>query len=176
MPYTQRKVVLILDDFSFMITGRSQKDRERLYNLFRIRHILGEDKTYYVIFVAHYLRSLAPTLRASYVKILTSVDIAETKIYYSEAMFSQSTLLTYYEYLQQYGTQNIILVNKGDERIINITLPHVGKLTQRKRIEKIGEWSLLKYKYSKRKALMFFKRNISSESENYANDGNKAST
>ena len=173
MPYTQRKVVLILDDFSFMITGRSNKDRERLYNLFRIRHILGEDKTYYVIFVAHYLRSLAPTLRASYVKILTSVDIAEIKIYYSEAMFSQSSLLTYYEYTQQYGNQNIILVNKGDEKILNITLPNVKELTQHKKIEKIGEWSLLKYKYAKRKALMFFKRNIS---ESEYNDGNKGST
>jgi len=151
---SKRKVVLILDDFSFMITGRSEADRRRLYNLFRIRHILGESHEYYIFLVAHYVRALAPTLRASWVKILTSIDSAEIKMYSSEYMFSESSLLAYYEYYTTYNDKYIILVNKGVERIIDATIPFIDKLVDYKLKENLGSWSYMEFKHRPRVKLL----------------------
>jgi len=154
LEFVQRRVVLFLDDFSFAISGRSQKDRLRLKNLMEIRHILGENHRYYVILVGHYVRSLSPILRSANIKMLTSVDVAEVRLYAQEYMFSESSLLTYFEYLQQKPNEFLVLVNFGtSEEIMNLTMPYIGYLIRKYKIEEFGPWKLYKFAASKRKLL-----------------------
>jgi len=152
--WVERKTVFIFDDFSFAITGRSKEDRKRLKNLVEFRHIFGEGRRYYVILIAHYARSLAPVLRSAHIKILTSLDAAEVKLYSSEYMFSESTLLTYFEYLQSKPDQHLVLVSYGtEEKIMNLTLPYIDLYARRKMIKEIGKWKVMKLYYGGKKLL-----------------------
>ena len=160
----RRKIVLLLDDFSFAVTGRSKKDRERLKNLMELRHILFEDKRYYIILIGHYVRSLAPVLRSSHIKVLTYLDAAELNLYLNEYMFSQSSLLAYFEYLQEKQHEKLYLVSFGTyEKIMNLTFTNIRQLTQRKRMKTIGPWTLYKMRFGKRKLLNINNNNMKNE-------------
>jgi len=158
-----KRVVMLLDDFTYAITGRSNADRRRLKNLMEIRHILGENKRYYVILVGHYMRALAPVLRSAHIKILTSLDASEVRLYSQEFMFSENSLLTYFEYLQERPNQYLVLVNFGTtEKIMNLTLGNaINEFLTKRLLKKNGVWKLYIMKYGRTKLLNYLK-NISS--------------
>ena len=168
-----RRLVLFFDDFSFAISGRSQKDRQRLKNLVEIRHILGEKRRYFVILVGHYIRSLAPTLRSAHIKILTSLDATEINLYSTEYMFSENSLIAYLEYLTERPKDHIVLVNYGTtEKIINLTLPRVGVLTRHIKVEEYGPWLLYRFAFDKKKLLNTEKVDIILEDEDENGNNN----
>ena len=117
---------LLFDDFSYKITGRSQRDREKLNMLFRIRHIL-ESNDIVLVFVVHYLRSLAVFIRSAQVRILTSITEPEIQLYSQEYLFTPSSLWDYFYYYTTKKGRYIILLHssKSGEHIIDITKKEV---------------------------------------------------
>lgn len=112
---------VVLDDYSFVLQSRTKKYYEFLNKLFRIRHLTG---TSYIIlwFNGHYSRSLAPFIRSTNYRILTSISPAEIKQYASEYIFAESDLWEYYNYYTRYPSKKIILAEfRSISKIIDIT-------------------------------------------------------
>lgn len=119
------KYYIIFDDFSYKITGRTKEDREKLNMLFRIRHVL-ESNDIVLVFVVHYLRSLAVFIRSSQVRILTSISEPEIQLYSQEYLFTPSSLWDYLHYYMRYPKRYIILLHsRSGEHIIDITKKEV---------------------------------------------------
>lgn len=124
---TGRPSYVLFDDFSFQITGRDEESRRRLNKLFRVRHILRSDDIV-LVFVVHYMRSIAPFLRYGQVKILTSITPAEIKAYASEYLFTMSSLWDYLYYFNRYPDRYIVLYGGSHgEHIIDVTEKTRGK-------------------------------------------------
>jgi len=113
----------VFDDFSFALTGRSEKDRERLNKIFKIRHYTKSNDLI-LIFIVHYVRSLAVFLRASQVRILTSVTEPEIRLYSSEYLFTPSALWDYLYHYSSSKNRYLILYNgvRSGEHIVDVTL------------------------------------------------------
>jgi Cdc6-like AAA superfamily ATPase len=106
---------VLLDDLSYVLNPRSLKGREFLTRVFKIRHLTGKDKV--IIWLnGHYSRSIAPFLRSTDYRILTSLTHPEIKQYTSEYLFSDRDL---WEYL------NALVKHK---RVILVQFKHVVKL------------------------------------------------
>jgi len=142
-PTENYDISILFDDFGFQITGRSREDRERLTKLFKIRHILGL-RRYNLIFISHYVRSLAPFIRSTNAKILTTLDTAEIPLYVQDRLFMAQDLWDYYSYLahQKYKAY-LILIQRFTGHILDITL----RASLIRQLEKILEESKVE-KYS----------------------------
>ena len=117
---SEEPIALIVDDVSFQLGSASAKQRELLYNIFRVRHILSPKAM--LVFNAHYSRSIAPFLRSAQVRILTSISEAEIKAYENEYLFTTSSLWDYLHYTNKYVDKFIILAHVfGKEHIIDMT-------------------------------------------------------
>lgn len=117
----REKYYLLFDDYSYKVTGRTLKDREKLNTVFRVRHIL-ESNDIVMSFVVHYLRSLAVFLRSSQVRILTSINEAEINMYASDYLFTVSGLWDYLYYRRKYRDRYIVLISSSNgEHIVDVT-------------------------------------------------------
>ncbi len=106
---------VLLDDLSYVLNPRSEKGKEFLTRIFKIRHLAGKDKI--ILWLnGHYSRSIAPFLRSTDYRILTSLTQPEIKQYTSEYLFSDRDL---WEYL------NALVKHK---RVILVQFKHVVKL------------------------------------------------
>lgn len=118
--FTKNHFALILDDISFQLSSTSKRTRDYLQKLFRIRHMTNYNSM--IIFVVHYARSIAPFIRSSPVKILTSINEAEVRMYSNEYLFTEPSLWDYLHYTNKYNDKYIILMNQyGRERIVDVT-------------------------------------------------------
>jgi Cdc6-like AAA superfamily ATPase len=106
---------ILMDDLSYVLNPRSSKGKEFLTRVFKIRHLADRDKV--IIWInGHYSRSIAPFLRATNYRILTSLTQPEIKQYVSEYLFSEADL---WEYLRA--------LSKRDH-VILVQFKHVSKL------------------------------------------------
>lgn len=117
------KLYIVFDDFSYKITGRRREDQEKLNKIFRVRHILNTDNII-LVFVVHYLRSLAVFLRSAQVRILTSISEPEINMYSRDYLFTTSALWDYLHYYTQYQDRYIVLYHglRSGEHIIDVTM------------------------------------------------------
>lgn len=119
-PKANRYLIIIFDDISYLLDSRSKQGKEALNKLFQIRHLTKKNAI--AIFNTHYSRSTAPFIRATPVRILTSLTEAEIDAYRQQYLFTTSALWDYLYYLQKHPDRFIILVNAwGREKIIDIT-------------------------------------------------------
>ncbi|MEM4433273.1 MAG: ATP-binding protein [Desulfurococcaceae archaeon] len=117
------KYYIVFDDFSYKVTGRRKEDQVKLNKIFRVRHILGTDNIV-LVFVVHYLRSLAVFLRSSQVRILTSITEPEINMYSNDYLFTISTLWDYLHYFTTYKDRYIVLYHgiRSGEHILDVTI------------------------------------------------------
>lgn len=117
------KYYVIFDDFSYKITGRRKEDQVKLNKIFKVRHVLGTDNIV-LVFIVHYLRSLAVFLRTAQVRILTSITEPEINMYARDYLFTISTLWDYLHYYTQESDRYIILYHgvRSGEHIIDVTM------------------------------------------------------
>lgn len=119
---TDKRAVVIFDDFSFAIRTNSKEYYEFLNKLFRIRHLVNAEAVF-VIFVAHYLRSLAVFIRSTNYKILTSITSSEVKMYANDYLFREGDLWDYYEYYVKMPNRFLVLAEfRGVSKIIDVTV------------------------------------------------------
>jgi len=119
-PEADKDLIIIFDDISYIIDSRSREGKEALNRLFRIRHLTK--KNVIAIFNMHYSRSTAPFIRATPIRILTSLTEAEIPAYRSQYLFTVSTLWDYLYYIRHYPEKYIILTSiVGAEKIIDVT-------------------------------------------------------
>ena len=111
---------VLLDDLSYVLNPRSNKGREFLTQVFKIRHLTGKDKV--IIWLnGHYSRSIAPFLRSTDYRILTSLTHPEIKQYTSEYLFSDRDLWEYLNALVKH--KHVILVQfKHVVKLISVRL------------------------------------------------------
>lgn len=116
------KYYIVFDDFSFKVTGRRKEDQAKLNKIFKIRHLLETDNII-LVFVVHYLRSLAVFLRSSQVRILTSITEPEINMYSKDYLFTTSSLWDYLHYYINNIDRYIILYHgvRSGEHIIDVT-------------------------------------------------------
>ena len=115
------KYYILFDDFSFTIDPRSKSGREFLTMLFRIRHIL---KTNYVVlwFNGHYSYSLAPFIRSTPYRILTSISEPEIRQYSAGYIFTEKVLWDYFKWCRDHMDKRIVLASfRGITKIIDVT-------------------------------------------------------
>lgn len=115
------KYYILFDDFSFAIDTRSKTGREFLSMLFRIRHILN---TNYVLlwFNGHYSYSLAPFIRSTQYRILTSISEPEVKQYASAYIFTEKDLWDFFKWCRDHMDKRIVLASfRGITKIIDVT-------------------------------------------------------
>jgi hypothetical protein len=128
--------VLIFDDLSFLVSGRSKAVNNFLNLITRIAHITNSDYNY-VFFIGHYSKSISPFLRASNVVVLTSISHPE--IPSLKELFTLSTLYDYLYYYSINPKRYIYLIRYHTiERIIDFTqdqLPKPKKKREKKVIE-----------------------------------------
>ncbi len=111
---------VLLDDLSYVLNPRSVKGREFLTRVFKIRHLTDKDNV--ILWLnGHYSRSIAPFLRATNYRILTSLTQPEIKQYTSEYLFSEADLWEYLRALNR--KQYVILVQfKHVSKLISVKL------------------------------------------------------
>jgi hypothetical protein len=116
-------VAIVFDD----VSNKIKRFSEHLTKLYSIRHAENSpikviNKNVFMLFNCHYMRSIAPFLRATPLRILTSISESEIKAYSSEYLFTVSSLWDYLYYYYKYEDRYIILVSvRGKERIIDVT-------------------------------------------------------
>jgi len=117
------KYYIVFDDFSYKLTGRRREDQLKLNKIFRVRHILGTDNIV-LVFVVHYLRSLAVFLRSSQVRILTSITEPEINMYSNDYLFTTSALWDYLHYFTSNRDRYIVLYHgiRSGEHILDVTI------------------------------------------------------
>lgn len=118
---------ILLDDLSYVLNPRSEKGKEFLTRVFKIRHLAGKDDI--IIWLnGHYSRSVAPFLRATNYRILTSLTQPEIRQYTSEYLFSEADL---WEHLRALSLRkHVILVQfKHVSKLIAVRLKRKWKLT-----------------------------------------------
>jgi hypothetical protein len=117
---------ILLDDLSYVLNPRSSKGKEFLTRVFKIRHLAGKDNI--IIWLnGHYSRSIAPFLRATNYRILTSLTQPEIRQYTSEYLFSEADLWEYLRALSK--RQHIILAQfKHVSKLISVKLTPNHKL------------------------------------------------
>jgi Cdc6-like AAA superfamily ATPase len=122
---TQYSFVL-LDDLSYVLNPRSSKGKEFLTRVFKIRHLTGKDNI--ILWLnGHYSRSIAPFLRATNYRILTSLTQPEVKQYVSEYLFAEADLWEYLRALTK--RSHVILAQfKHVSKLISVKLTPYHKL------------------------------------------------
>ncbi|MEM4620867.1 MAG: hypothetical protein QW607_11725 [Desulfurococcaceae archaeon] len=117
------KFYIVFDDFSYKLLGRRRKEQEKLNKVFRIRHILNTDNIV-LVFVVHYLRSLAVFLRSAQVRVLTSISEPEILMYSRDYLFTISSLWDYLHYYTTNSNRYIVLYHglRSGEHIIDVTI------------------------------------------------------
>jgi chromosomal replication initiation ATPase DnaA len=121
---------ILLDDLSYVLNPRSSKGKEFLTRVFKIRHLAGKDNI--IIWLnGHYSRSIAPFLRATNYRILTSLTQPEIRQYTSEYLFSEADLWEYLRALNR--MKHVILAQfKHVSKLISVNLtPKNYKLIRR---------------------------------------------
>jgi len=86
------RLLIILDDLSFIYHGHSEKLRIFENTLSRVRHITGAEKVI-LILIYHYFKSVVPFMRMAQIHILTSVSRNE---------FNTLKELFWYRYLKEF--------------------------------------------------------------------------
>lgn len=113
---------VIFDDYSFVVASRSKELYEFLNKLFRIRHLTGVNDII-AWFNGHYSKSLAPFIRSTNYRVITSISPSEIKQYAGEYLFSESDLWEYYGYYVSYPRRKIILAEfRGVSKIIDVSI------------------------------------------------------
>lgn len=119
----KKNIAIIFDDVSLVIHRYSKE----LRRIFTIRHPSGDpltalDKNIFLLFNCHYVRSIAPFLRASPLRILTSISEAEIRAYANEYLFTVSSLWDYLYYVRKYPERFISLFSvRGSEHVVDVT-------------------------------------------------------
>jgi hypothetical protein len=127
--------ILIFDDLSFLVSGRSKAVNNFLNFLTRIAHITFSDYNY-IFFIGHYSKSISPFLRASNVVVLTSISHPE--ISSLKELFTLGSLYDYLYYYTLYPKRFIYLLRYHTiERIIDFTQDQLPK--PRKKNKKVME-------------------------------------
>jgi len=123
MKSPNNKYYLVFDDFSYKLLGRRRQEQEKLNKIFRVRHLLNSDEIV-LVFVVHYLRSLAVFLRSAQVRILTSISEPEILMYSRDYLFTTSALWDYLHYYTKNSNRYIILMHglRSGEHIIDVTI------------------------------------------------------
>ena len=127
--------ILIFDDLSFLVSGRSKAVNNFLNLITRIAHITESDYNY-IFFIGHYSKSISPFLRASNVVVLTSISHPE--IGGLKELFTLGSLYDYLYYYTLYPKRYIYLLRYHTiERIIDFTqdLPKPRKKRDKKVME-----------------------------------------
>jgi len=131
--------ILIFDDLSFLVSGRSKAVNNFLNLITRIAHITNSDFNY-IFFIGHYSKSISPFLRASNVVVLTSITHPE--IGGLKELFTLGSLYDYLYYYTLYPKRYIYLIRYHTiERIIDFTQEQLPK-PRKKRDKKIIEGGL----------------------------------
>lgn len=118
-----KHIALIFDD----VSNKLKKYSDHLTKIFTIRHLPNSplqviDKNIFLLFVCHYLRSIAPFLRSAPVRFLTSISESEIRAYSSEYLFTISALWDYFHYYVYYPSKYIVLANVyAREHILDVT-------------------------------------------------------
>lgn len=118
-----RNVAVVFDD----VSNRIRRVSDELTRLYTIRHPHGHatdtiGKNVFMLFICHYLRSVAPFIRSTPLRVLSSITEAEIRAYSSEYLFTLSSLWDYLEYVYTYPHRYIILASSGGrEHIIDVT-------------------------------------------------------
>ncbi|MEM4619438.1 MAG: hypothetical protein QW607_04420 [Desulfurococcaceae archaeon] len=129
------KYYLVFDDFSYKLLGRRKQEQEKLNKIFRVRHILNSDEIV-LVFVVHYLRSLAVFLRSAQVRILTSISEPEILMYSRDYLFTTSALWDYLHYFSINTNRYIVLYHglRSGEHILDITIERGEEEEEEKRL------------------------------------------
>jgi len=131
--------ILIFDDLSFIISGRSKIVNNFLNLISRIAHITQSDYNY-IFFIGHYSRSISPFLRSANSVVLTSISHPEVNSL--KELFTLSSLYDYLYYYSEYPHRYIYLIKYHTyERIIDFTLSDLPR--PRKKREKKIDISLI---------------------------------
>ena len=112
--------ILVFDDLSFIVSGRSKLVNNFLNLITRIAHVTQSDYNY-VFTIGHYSKAISPFLRAANVVVLTSISHPEINAL--KELFTVSALYDYLDYYAANPGRYIYLIRYHVfERIVDFTL------------------------------------------------------
>jgi energy-coupling factor transporter ATP-binding protein EcfA2 len=118
-----KNIAIVFDD----VSNRIKRYSDTLTKLYTVRHPSNEaintiNKNIFMLFNCHYMRSIAPFIRSTPLRILTSITESEIRAYASEYLFTISTLWDYLHYYYKYEDKYIVLISVyGREHIMDVS-------------------------------------------------------